>query len=211
MEQLGKKLLLCAGLGICTFSLYSGMIGETQSSANTSIKADSESGMHVTISPDLVPGKRKSSLPREQQGPAIFIKSSSGIINENAMEPLAPKLPDVAVKNGPELRLILPKTVVEGKGFINGTVHIEDAASKDLTIQLGSDDVSRIGIPALVILPAGKNHVKFRIMVFDNIEINENDYVKITADRHDYTSTSSRIRIEDDEQSAESIISAVAD
>jgi len=100
-----------------------------------------------------------------------------------------------------DLTVTVPAGAVEGDGLLAaaGTVTCSEAPAADLTIELSSDDVSEILVPATVTVPAGQVSAAFDLTVVDDFDIDGNQTVTITVSAPGWTSGSTAIEILDND------------
>ena len=81
------------------------------------------------------------------------------------------------------LTVLIPERVTELAGVLvnGGTVSIGGTYASDLDINLTSDDVSVVALPAAVTIPAGKTSAAFDISIIDHYEIDGDRLVTVAA------------------------------
>ena len=98
------------------------------------------------------------------------------------------------------LAVTLPATAHETGGTLVGTVTSGQAPTRDITVQLASNDTSQLTVPATVILPAGQTSVNFTATLLDDHIIESGPTpVTVTAQMDNWTPGSGTVNIIDDD------------
>ncbi|MDM8552622.1 trypsin-like serine protease [Desulfobacterales bacterium HSG2] len=95
------------------------------------------------------------------------------------------------------LTLRIPEDAVEGRGVLSGqgTVTVNTAPSRDVTVSLISDDTGEVTVPAKATIPAGQTTAAFDItIIYDGIT-DDTQTVNITASVPGWTSGSAAIDV----------------
>ncbi|MBN1409958.1 MAG: hypothetical protein JW969_03885 [Spirochaetales bacterium] len=101
------------------------------------------------------------------------------------------------------LHLSLPSSFFENDYTSHtATVYIMSAAEYDLLIDLSVDSagLGRIYVPAYVVIPEGSTYVSFEIEPIDDVLVNEDVTVTITASHPDYESASDTVTVRNDDE-----------
>ncbi len=98
-----------------------------------------------------------------------------------------------------ELTLTLPTQVTEGAGDVGGTISIMAPRTTDLVIALSSQAPDKITVPPTVTITAGQSSANFDLTVFEDLFIDGEKLVGITAATAGDAGTSARVRVEDND------------
>ncbi len=100
-----------------------------------------------------------------------------------------------------DLTVTVPAGAVEGDGLLAaaGTVTCSEAPLADLTVELSSDDVSEILVPATVTIAAGQVSAAFDLTIIEDTEIDETQTVTINASVTGWISGRDTINVQDNE------------
>lgn len=88
---------------------------------------------------------------------------------------------EVRDNEAPNLSLTVPAEVSEGDGLISGSVGLTGEAVEAITVALSSSNVTDVGVPASVTIPAGASSAAFDLNVADDPDTDGNFSVTITA------------------------------
>jgi hypothetical protein len=97
------------------------------------------------------------------------------------------------------LQVLLPASVTEGAGTIQGTLLCSSAPAASFTVNLSSSDTTEIQVPATVNLPAGQTSVVFNVTVVDDNLIDGPQLATVTAHVTGWTDGSAAITVLDNE------------
>lgn len=100
------------------------------------------------------------------------------------------------------MSLVVPEVQTEGVGAVIGAgrIQLNRAPDRDVEIQLRSSDRSKVEVPPSVVLRAGERSVVFDLNFPNNYRIDGPRSVTITSTIPGWASSSSNIRIADDDQ-----------
>ncbi len=103
-----------------------------------------------------------------------------------------------------ELTVSVPTSAVEGDGVLaaRGTVSVSAPVDEDVSVALGSDDVSEAALPASVTVPAGATSATFDVMIMDDGIIDGTKRVALRASVVGWADATAFIDIADDEPRA---------
>lgn len=113
----------------------------------------------------------------------------------------------IGIISGKRLRLTVPENAAEGDGILagQGRVHLSEISETDLRITLISEDISKVSIPADVIIPAYSDSAIFDITVSDNTLLEGVQAVLITASLSGWISGKDVIMVNDNETAVLSV------
>ncbi|HSV15262.1 MAG TPA: M36 family metallopeptidase, partial [Tepidisphaeraceae bacterium] len=97
------------------------------------------------------------------------------------------------------LSVTLPSTAREGDGVIVGTVTASAAPTRDIVVALSSDTLSKLSVPASVVIKAGQLSATFNATVIDNTVIDGALNATVTAAVDNWTTGSSTIAVADND------------
>lgn len=100
------------------------------------------------------------------------------------------------------LTVQVPPEVTEGDGSLGGrgTVSVSAPTAKGVVVRLSSSDPAELGVPAIVVIPAGETSAAFDIHVMDDSEIDGASVQRITASVARWTDGSAGITVRDNER-----------
>ena len=97
------------------------------------------------------------------------------------------------------LSVSLPTAAREGDGAIAGTITSSAAPTRDIVVQLASNNLSKLSVPATVILKAGQTSVSFTATVADNAVIDGTQNASVTAAIENWTSGNATVAVADND------------
>lgn len=100
------------------------------------------------------------------------------------------------------LGVTLPASATEGSTALSGTVTVSPPPDADVAVELSSDNIGELRVPATVIIPAGQTSAAFEILVVDDNRIDGTTHPSITAKIDNWTPATSSLAIHDNEPSA---------
>jgi hypothetical protein len=109
------------------------------------------------------------------------------------------------LQQGNALMLSLPPSVREGDAPAVGTIIATTAPATNLTVNLSSADVTRLGVPPTVVIPAGQTSASFPLSVVDDTLLNGPQTVAVTASAGGYFAGSGAVTVHDNETAALSV------
>jgi uncharacterized repeat protein (TIGR01451 family) len=108
---------------------------------------------------------------------------------------------DISITGVAARRLVvsLPAEAEEGEGPLTGSIFIQVPHVIDLEVHLASSDISKVQVPAVVILPAGSTQAVFTVTIPDNALADGTQIATITATTPGFFAEPGRITIHDNE------------
>ena len=100
------------------------------------------------------------------------------------------------------LHLVLPTSVIEGVGTVQGTVRLSAPPAADVTVGLSSGNIFRIQVPTSVVILAGATSTVFAITAPDNGQIDGAQTVTLTAHVANWTDGVASLTVFDNESLA---------
>jgi uncharacterized protein YdeI (BOF family) len=99
------------------------------------------------------------------------------------------------------LTVSLPASAHEGEGVLAGagTVTASQAPTRDIAVQLVSNDTSEVTVPATVTIPAGQTSANFNVTIVDDPVIDGTQTAAVTASVENWTSGSASINVLDND------------
>jgi hypothetical protein len=99
------------------------------------------------------------------------------------------------------LSIEVPAFVTEGDGWLplRGKVSLSAPPDRDITVYLGSEDMTEVILPATVVIMAGQTSALFSIQVLDDWEVDGTQEVVISASVPGWGAEARRIDVEDNE------------
>lgn len=92
---------------------------------------------------------------------------------------------------------ITPSDATEGDGIICGNVSIRSAMTDDLVVRLISSDYTEVILPTTVTITAGQTSADFNLTIVDDLEVDGDQRVTITASAEDHDSGTDNITVHD--------------
>ncbi|MBX7209074.1 MAG: M36 family metallopeptidase [Verrucomicrobiaceae bacterium] len=100
------------------------------------------------------------------------------------------------------LTVTLPATVLEGAAGMTGSVTASGVLTADLIVDLASDDVSELTVPATVTIPSGQSGATFLLGVVNDPDVDGAQTVHVAASAATYTTGTGTTSVLDDETPA---------
>lgn len=100
------------------------------------------------------------------------------------------------------LTVALPASMLEGETGKVGTVSVSGVLTSDLVLDLASDDITELTVPATVTILSGQSSATFPVMIVNDPDVDGAQTVNVTASAAGYTTGNATGSVLDDESPA---------